>query len=93
MSRIAIIGVTAICLFFVAGCKTTSTGGGSVMSGTSVVAQRPMLDMSPAEKTAEARAKIHVDLGMAYVEIGKYDVALDEANAALAENSAFAPAA
>jgi len=65
----------------------------NVATMSSTVAERPILDTEPPEKTADARAKVHVDLGMAYFEIGKYDIALDEAKAALQENTYYSSAA
>ncbi len=96
MNRTVIVAAAAACVLLAGGCKsspTTAGGGGSSLSGTPVVAVRPILDKVPEEKTADARAKVHVDLGMAYFEIGKYDVALDEAQVALQENSSFSSAA
>lgn len=52
---------------------------------------RPLSERSPAGP-AEARARVHVDLGMAYVEVGRYDVALDEAEIALTDLPDYAPA-
>lgn len=73
-----------------AGCA--GGGGGSAGFGEgSPVAERPMLDMPPANE-AERGAQIHVELGTAYFEVGRYDVALDEARIALAHAPAFAPA-
>ncbi len=68
------------------GC-TTGMPGGSVAP----IADRPVSDLTPATP-AQARAKIHVELGMAYFEIGRFDVALDEARIALAEDSSYSPA-
>lgn len=55
------------------------------------VAERPLSDV-PATNPATASAKVHVDLGMAYLQVGRYAVALDEARAALASDSEYAPA-
>lgn len=54
-------------------------------------ADRPVSD-TPAANPAQARAKISAELGMAYFEIGRFDIALDEARVALAHDSAYAPA-
>lgn len=54
-------------------------------------ADRPVSD-TPAANPAQARAKISADLGMAYFEIGRFDIALDEAKVALAHDSGYAPA-
>ncbi|MFN4065150.1 type IV pilus biogenesis/stability protein PilW [Azoarcus communis] len=67
-------------------CVTTPVGGGDAVGVT-----RPMSDMQPAND-AEARARVHVDLGLAYFEVGRYDVALDEAKVALRDRAGYAPA-
>lgn len=59
------------------------SGGGS--------ASRPWSELPPAN-AAENRAKIHVDLGIAYFDIGRNDVALDEAAIALKESATYPPA-
>lgn len=69
------------------GCATVPGGAGDSMA----VASRPLSDQS-ASGPAETRARVHVELGMAYVEVGRYDVALDEAAIALADLPAYAPA-
>lgn len=96
MNRTVIVAVAALCVLLAGGCKsspTTAERVGSSLSGTPVMAVRPILDRVPEEKTPDERAKVHVELGMAYFEIGKYDVALDEAQAALQENNNFSSAA
>lgn len=70
-----------------AGCATVPGGGPSAASTVS----RPMSDTTPATP-ADTRARVHVDLGMAYFEIGRYDVALDEARIALNDSPSYAPA-
>ena len=55
------------------------------------VAERPASEMPPAN-AATASAKVHVDLGVAYLQIGRYAVALDEARTALASDAAYSPA-
>lgn len=69
------------------GCATVP---GMTGSGESVVS-RPLSDVSPSTPT-ETRARVHVNLGMAYFEIGRYDVALDEARIALNDSPDYAPA-
>ena len=61
-----------------------------VPAGSSSIS-RPMSDTNPATP-ADARARVHVELGMAYFEVGRYDVALDEAKIALADSPSYAPA-
>lgn len=51
---------------------------------------RPLLERKP-ERPEEVRAKAHIDLALAYVEIGRVDVALDELRAAAAEAPDYPP--
>ena len=67
-------------------CATLPQGG--ITEGS---AARPYSDMQP-QNAAQARAKINVELGMAYLEVGRFDVALDEARAALGHDSSYPPA-
>lgn len=67
------------------GCATLP--GGSI-DGSAV---RPLSDMPPSS-AAQNRAKISVELGMAYFEVGRFDIALDEARAALGHDGGYAPA-
>lgn len=69
------------------GCATAPGVPGTGASAVS----RPLSDISPSSP-AETRARVHVDLGMAYFEIGRYDVALDEARIALDDSPGYAPA-
>lgn len=63
----------------------------SAVGVSAVSAERPMADR-PAANEKEARARIHVDLGDAYLQAGNYGVALDEAKAALASDPGYSPA-
>lgn len=81
----AIAALTAIALLG-GGCASVPGG-----AGDSARISRPLSDLSPSGP-AETRARVHVDLGMAYVEVGRYDVALDEAEIALADLPGYAPA-
>lgn len=71
-----------------AGCASTS-GGGAPRSSAST--ERPMLDTTPTD-ASQARALVNVELGTAYFEVGRYDVAMDEARSALAHSSGYPPA-
>lgn len=51
---------------------------------------RPTADM-PTTSQARRSAKLHVDLGTAYMQSGRNGVALDEARAAIAADAAYAP--
>ena len=52
---------------------------------------RPMSD-EPVVTDARRKAKVHVELGQAYFQAGRYGVALDEARSAVAYDSGYAPA-
>jgi type IV pilus assembly protein PilF len=65
-------------------CATAPGAGGAS-------AERPVSQVPPAN-AAVASAKVHVDLGLAYLQIGRYAVALDEAKAALASDASYSPA-
>lgn len=68
------------------------TGACATVPGASVGGQAvpPVSEMPVSGATASA--KIHVDLGLAYYEIGGYAVALDEARIAVGFDSGYAPA-
>jgi type IV pilus assembly protein PilF len=53
--------------------------------------ERPVSD-KPAVTDGQRKAKVHVDLGQAYLQAGRYGVALDEAKAAVYYDSRYAPA-
>lgn len=82
-----LLGLAVAAVLGVAGCATMP----GMAPGVSGAAVRPLSDAPPAT-VAEARAKVNVDLGMAYLEVGRFDVALDEARTALAHDSGYAPA-
>lgn len=88
MKRLAML-VCGLALVL-SGCVTTGPGGTGVSAGDGV-ADRPILDMPPASE-AERAAQVHIELGSAYVEIARYDVALDEARIALAYQAGYPPA-
>lgn len=69
----------------------TACAGGGARPDAEVIADRPLLELPPSSE-AEKGALIHVELGTAYFEIGRYDVALDEARIALAHLPTYAPA-
>lgn len=62
-------------------------GGG----GVTQISDRPMLEMEPTSE-AQRRAKVHTELGMAYFEAGRFDIALDAARSAFGYESGYAPA-
>lgn len=84
MNRIWLTGAATLLLALAGGCATLAP-----MSGGA--AERPLSDVTPTS-AADTRAKIHVDLGKAYIEIGRYDVALDEAKVALQDSPGYPPA-
>lgn len=69
------------------GCATVPGAPGSEPRSVA----RPLADATPATGP-ETSARTHVDLGMAYFELGRFDVALDEARFALDSVSGYAPA-
>lgn len=85
--RLGILATVAAALAL-GGCVSAPVSGGSV---DAVGISRPMSDMQPSNES-ENRARVHVDLGMAYFEVGRYDVALDEGRTALNESQNYAPA-
>jgi len=87
MKRRFALAALLVAVVVAGGCATMPAG----QSGTSASVSRPMSDITPATP-AESRARVHVDLGMAYFEIGRYDVALDEARIALNDSPGYAPA-
>lgn len=74
-----------------AGCATTGPASSGASIGGGVDPQRPMSEL-PVTTPAQRSAKVHVELGSAYMESGRNGVALDEARAALAADPAYAPA-
>lgn len=44
--------------------------------------ERPVSEMPVGKDEARGKAKVHVELGQAYFQVGRYGVALDEAKAA-----------
>lgn len=84
MTRSFARSVLAVIAASLAACATVPGGG---VSGQAVppVSEMPL-------SGATANAKIHTDLGLAYFEIGRYAVALDEARVAVAFDSGYAPA-
>ncbi|NMG64846.1 type IV pilus biogenesis/stability protein PilW [Azoarcus indigens] len=81
----AIVSIAAVALL--AGCAT----GPGQMGDSAAAPSRPMADTTPANQ-GEARARAHVELGLAYIEIARYDVALDEAKTALSDSPGYGPA-
>lgn len=84
----ALVALLAATLLLSA-CATTQQQ--STQSGGSAMIQRPASDR-PVTSDAQAKAKIHADLGMAYLGARRLGVALDEARMALAYDSNYAPA-
>lgn len=72
-------------LALLAGCA----GVGSLPQSPSA-AERPVSEL-PAASEAQATAKIHVELGTAYFQSGRFGVALDEARIAEAFDPNYAP--
>lgn len=77
-----LISVLALAL---AACATVPGSSGRPL------AERPVSEM-PVSGPAAASAKVHVELGFAYLQVGRYAVALDEARLAVASDARYAPA-
>lgn len=96
MSRFPRACLSAIALMVLAGCTSNrppapvlaTPGVAGVGSPTT---ERPVADRPPANE-AESRARIHVELGEAYLQAGNFGVALDEAKIALGYAPDYAPA-
>jgi len=80
------------------GCATdptanTVTGASttSVKPSYSGTFSRPLSDLPPGDGS-ESKARVHVELGMEYLNIGRAEVALDEARAALKVRPGYAAA-
>ena len=90
------VSMKRICLLVMV-CGSVLLAGCAGMGGVgapgvgSPVADRPLLDLPPANES-ERGAKVHVELGTAYFEVARYDVALDEARVALMHRAGHAPA-
>lgn len=87
MMRKAAMLCAAIATALLAGCATVPGSAGTEPTSMG----RPLADQSPAGE-AETRARNHVDLAMAYFELGRFDVALDEAQVAMNNVAGYAPA-
>jgi len=86
MTRIIATLLIPLLTLLLGACAGVPAGGGTAAS-----ADRPVSDLPPAT-SADARAKVHVELGLAYFQVGRHDVALDEARAALAQQGSYSPA-
>lgn len=90
--KLAKLLVPAISLaFLVAGCA----GDGSNSAGGSPRNEKPIEQatlQAPVPADERQRAKVHTDLGIAYLRDGKYEVALSEAQIALNALDSYAPA-
>ncbi|WP_141055151.1 tetratricopeptide repeat protein [Tepidiphilus succinatimandens] len=74
--------------FALSGCVSQTLHSESNLMDSSYV--RPLLERKP-DRPEEVRAKAHIDLALAYIEIGRVDVALDELRAAAAEAPDYPP--
>lgn len=84
MSRLAVLLMAGATL---AACVNPGTGG-VVMPPEP---QRPVFEQ-PTTTPGQRAARIHVELGAAYMQSGRNGVALDEARAAIASDASYAPA-
>lgn len=92
--KITLLGRLGILLIpvILSGCASQGLSSGTPSAGFSrPQAARPVLDL-PHNTDALRSAKAHVELGMGYVDLGRFDVALDEAQVALRADSSYSPA-
>ena len=80
-------------------CRLQPTLGAAIfavlLAGCALPTLRPQQDFpqQPGQETpATTRARIHTELGAGYYARGQFDVALEELNGALKEDSGYAPA-
>ena len=64
---------------------------GPQFAGPAASIERPASEQ-PVVTEARRKAKVHVELGQAYFQVGRYGVALDEAKSAAAHDPGYAPA-
>ncbi|NML24158.1 type IV pilus biogenesis/stability protein PilW [Zoogloea dura] len=76
---------------FVASLVLAGCASGPNLSGIDTRLERPVSEM-PVQTDARRKAKVHVELGQAYFQAGRFGVALDEARAAAGYDSGYAPA-
>lgn len=84
-ARVAAFAAMAAVAAMGAGC--TATGGSAATEG----ARQPVSMEVPTSETRQ-RAKVHTELGLLYMQDGRYAVALEEARIALSADAAYAPA-
>ena len=82
------LGVLCVAVLMV-GCNANTRSDGEVERPAS--AEQAMSRQDPLSD-ARKRAKVHADLGRAYLMDGRFDVALKEAGIALESDSSYAPA-
>lgn len=96
--RMRLIAMASTLLAAAACTTTTTTTVGPVQSvstdarSSSQTVSRPAVDLPTAGNQQRARAKAHTDLGNAYMETGKFGIALDEAKEAIGYDPSYAPA-
>ena len=87
MKKLNLVALVCAATLFAVGCSTHPARSGGAGSAE---LQRPASER-PVTSDAQARAKSHAELGMAYVSARRYGVALDEARLALAYDESYAP--
>lgn len=85
--------MSRLSLILLAGSLLTACAGPGGVAGV-VMPPEPQRSVSelPATTPGQRAARIHVDLGSAYMQSGRNGVALDEARAAIASDAGYAPA-
>jgi type IV pilus assembly protein PilF len=82
-------GLAVVLMVMAAGLSACVTDGASVSMAPEP--QRAVSEL-PTTNNEQRSAKIHVELGTAYMQSGRNGVALDEARAAIASDAGYAPA-
>jgi type IV pilus assembly protein PilF len=86
LSRIATIFTVLLVL---AACRSSEQRSGNDIDP---VGSRPRPQQQPSPASPAERARAHTDLGVSYLQIGRFAVALQELNEALVADPSFVPA-
>lgn len=86
MKRCGVVGLLGCLAIVLVGCVAPGEQKGSALA-----IERPSSEQ-PSSARGRPGAKLHVELGTAYLQAARLGVALDEANIALAFDSSYAPA-
>lgn len=89
MSRLALPAVAVLCVVLLAAC---AGGAGGARSGSPVVVERSVEELTPKPADARTRAKARTDLAFSYYQEARFALAIDEGRKAVAADPAYAPA-